>query len=242
MFTPPALTDAELSAIRVQHAHRFPQTARIRLSSQAGSVPIQLVIGIPTGAAKMPPGAVVSPAWNESVVSTLRREDSAGLAAQVARDCVLWPAPAVLEGIFAQWPALPNVIAPLALKKAGRGSVTAPLTTDTPPAPLAEQLAKRPRAVWRWVRPSRGDAFALVIDAPGYIPWQTFADAIKEPGGDKWQLVVDFVDTCCPFVCTAQGTAATLAEAIGPVPFAAIHLASEAAELGGAGADAELGE
>ena len=240
-----ALTGDELSSLRTRLAHRFPQTATLHAPGDRGlgTIDIPIVLGLPTGACRMPTGAVVSSAWNEYVAAAvLKRPDPVGWREEFVSDVVLHPDNQGLEELLAQWPALSNKIAQLAIKKCGPDAVSIPLPTDRPPAPLAAMIGERPRASWRWVRPTRAAAFAILVEPPPPALWSMFTDGIRTADSGQWRLVRDFLEGCAPSIFQADGQPAALDAVLGQWPGVAISLVGPIAALGGAAAEGELGE
>lgn len=240
-----ALTGDELSSLRSRLAHRFPQTATLRAPGDRGigTVEIPIVLGLPTGACRMPTGAVVSTAWNEYVAAAiLKRPDPTGWREDFVADVVLHPDPQGLEELLTRWPALGSTIASLAIKKCGPDAVSIPLPTDRPPEPLAAMIGERQRASWRWVRPTRAAAFAILVEPPPPALWSMFTDAVRGGEANHWRLVRDFLDGCAPQLFKADGAPATLDSLLERWPGVAISLVGPIAALGGAAAEGELGE
>lgn len=240
------LEAAQLAELRQRFAHRFPQPATLHITGDrgVGNIDVPILLGLPTGACPAAPGVPVSGAWSEYVgASILRRPDPAGWREEFVSDVVLFPDNAGLQELLEHWPALTATIAQLALKKCGGpDSVTQPLATEKAPEPIARALAERPRASWRWVRPTRAAAFAVVVDCPPPALWSMFAEGIREDGAKHWQLVRDFLDGCNLVAFDGAGQPVTLERIIGQWPGVAIGLVAPIAALGGAAASGELGE
>lgn len=245
MLIPP-LDDATLASVRTKHPHRFPQRATLRPPADrgTGSVEIPIVIGNPSGACRMPAGEFVSDAWGRYVLPALSSmPDPDGLGEALARDMVLWPDVATVEEIFSTWAALPQQIAGRLLpQKIGRGIVADPKPTEKPVGAVAAYLAGHPRAAWRWVRPARGDAFALVLEPPSAAEYTIFNDEMRHAGANHWELVQRFVAACVPLVVGDCDVPAPLDGLVARYPGVAIGLAKDAAALGGIAAEVELGE
>jgi len=234
-----------LASLRQKFAHRFPQKAMLHAPGDRGegSIDIPIVLGLPSGASRMPTGATISSAWSDYVgAAVLKRPDPVGWREDFAADVVLFPDGPGLQELLERWPALTNTIAKLALQKCGPDAVREPLPTDTPPEPIAKALGERPRATWRWVRPVRAAAFAILVDAPSPVLWSMFSDGIRQGDAKHWQLVRDFVDGCNPLLCTEDGAPTTLDAVVGQWPGVAVSLVGPIAALGGAAAEGELGE
>ena len=246
MTTFPVLDEATLVALRSSHSHRFPQTGKLRPPAIGGSgtVEIQIVLGNPTGACRMPNGSVVSDVWRSFVRSALARApEPDGFAEQLSRDSLLFPDPSTINSIFETWPALATVCASLVADKVkNKMALVVPSPAEEPPGPILEALASRPRAVWRWVRPTRADSFAIIIEPPGLAEWEIFSDEVKKPGSDNWRLACDLNASCVPLACSADGNETTLEQLVLRWPGVGIRICNEVAGLGGAGAEAELGE
>lgn len=241
----PQLDDATLATVRRTQAHRFPQVATLRppAARGVGAVEIKIVLGNPSGACAMPAGATVSPAWSQYVFPALSSApDPKGLADLLARDMVIWPNALVVDEMLSEWPALGQTIARLAASKIGRTLVSDPQPFEKPPEYVADALEARPRSTWRWVRPPKGAAASLVVDAPSAFSFQTFGDEMRDPAADHWRVVREFVAGCVPLVFDEHGHPTSLDAMIQRWPGLAISLAKEAAVLGGVGATAELGE
>jgi hypothetical protein len=241
-----APTAEELAQLRAAHAHRFPQTATLhpRADGGGGTIDVPIVIGLPSGASRMPAGAPVSPIWHDFVRGAISgRGDPPSLRDLMARDVVLFPAPGDLEEILDRWPGIAGSITDLALQKTGRGATSIPAPTNKPPSPVAEYLAAHPRATWRIVRPTKSDAFAIAIEPPSSPAWTVFTDGARERDNDAWKLVQEFVAACVSgFAPFDDGALLSVDAALARWPGVALALLDVIGDLAGVGAAAELGE
>ncbi len=242
MLTVPPPTPEELASLRSLHAHRFPQAGSIRLpAANGGTVSIPLVIGLPSGACRMPSGAVVSPAWEQFVESAIKRSpEPDGFRETLAQDVVLYPSPGVLAQVLEEWPAAPVPIGTAVMKKIGREALEVPTATEQPPASLAPLLIDR--AVWRKVKASKADEFAIVIVPPSSAAWSIFSDGIRRTGANSWKMSTEIVQACVPAVCRADGVAANLEEVACRYPGLVLSIVGTIAMISGGAAEVELGE
>ena len=241
----PALDAAALADVRAKLAHRFPQSATLRPPADrgVGAVEIPIVLGNPSGACRMPAGSFVSDAWAQYIRGALTGvAEDAGLAEDLARDCILLPDAAVVDEILTCWPALAPKITAILNKKIGRGVVEDPKHNEKPPAPIAAWFEGHPRAAWRWVRPARGDAYSLIVEPPGAAEYDAFNEGMRQRKADVWKLTRDFVAGSTPAVFDTAGNPVALEALLTRLPGVAISLALAAAQLGGIDAEAELGE
>lgn len=194
-------TADELAQLTAQHVHRFPEKFSLSMPGDRGStVKIPVLIGNPTGACKMPLGERPSAAWSNFIAALFQvRPESAELERQAAADCLLWPTPIVWSQVAERWPGAPSVLWKAASKKCGASLalMDIPEDGDPPPPPIAAELDRYPRAVWRILNPP-GQKLAVVIDSPKSIAWSFFSDAMKKDDADRWALVCELSQMAVP--------------------------------------------
>ena len=237
------LDDATSASIKSAQSYRYPQTATLRPPGARGigKVEVQVMLGNPSGACKMPAGSVTLPAWSQYVATELVGErEQDGLMDLMVRDCLLWPVDA--DEILSTWPGLVQPMARVLFQKIGRFAVSEPGTGEDVPEVIQAHFEEHPRATWRWVRPGRGDAFSLLLEPPRPDSFMVLGEELRKGTSDNWATVKSFVAGCVPGVFRADGTPASLEAIIAQWPGVALSLAKGAAQLGGIAAEAELGE
>jgi hypothetical protein len=239
-------SDEELAAMLAQHAHRFPVRASIPVLGDAGErMRLPLLLGVPSGACRMPAGSRSSPVWKTIVSSILEGSFKAAVIAEhLANDCVLWPDQRICAEWRERWPAIPNDIALAVLRLVGAevAALGEPSPLEEPPKAIEEVLLEHPRAVWRHMRP-RDEAYEVVIECPDAVRYDAFSDAIGRADADAMALCREFAEAqVMACVSKASSTPVPLGKAFDPHPGLVILVASQARRLGGAQAEVRLGE
>jgi hypothetical protein len=203
-ITPP--NEDELLELELEHEHRYPEKAAIEVPGEGGKlIRLPLLLGIPSGACKMPDGEKPSRAWQKAVAITLRKmrdEDTAPLL----RDCILWPSRKVWAEWCERWPAMHVQAYHLVRDKFG-GALTMleqPGEREEAPAPIAAAIAAHPNGVWRRLAPRRDAKFDVVIAPPDPISWKLYMEGLGAEDANFWESTLDMVKAS---VVAIDGTA-----------------------------------
>lgn len=226
----------EVAKLVAQYAYRYPQKAKVPVMGDGGErVMLPLLLGVPSGACRLPSGVKASPAWRVIVEGLLSQNlDGSAISEALVADCVLWPEPKTFALWRDRWPGLGGDVGLAVLRMVGGMStaIEEPSAVEEPPAPIASLLEQHPRAVWRRLRPP-GATFDVVIDTPDSVKFDAFTDAIGKSDADKPALVRDFAEACL---------LAPIGDAFDRFPGLAILVAAQARRLGGAQGEIALGE
>jgi hypothetical protein len=220
-----------LANLMDEHAHRFPDKARLRVPDGAGFVDLPLLLGVPTGAAAMPEGARVSPAWSNAIASALKfRPDTDPTGAKLVADCLLWPPLPAWREWRERWAAIDQEASALVGQKiASRLSVIRePAEDDKRP----ESLPASDRGVWRVLVP-QGKRIDVICEPPESDAWRMFVATIQKPGEDVAKRAREVVESCTRGL--PQG-------ALDRWPGLVVALLAQTANLAGLGAESALGE
>lgn len=232
----------ELARIMDEHAHRFPETASIKVPGDGDVlVKLPLLLGIPTGAlpvdkdGKTLTGTPVSSAWSNAVAARLKfRADDDATGGRLVADCVLWPSPSMWREWCAEWAAIDGAASRLVALKIGSylDVIQEPADGEKPPAGIAPSA----RGVWRVLTP-QGKRFDVAIEPPDSTAWRLFVKAALAPGEDVARRAREIVEA------SVTGFApGTLLDALDRYPGLVMALLAQSAYLAGVGAEVTLGE
>lgn len=186
---PPA---EERKALLSAQAHRYPEMFWFTVSDGDGKVDLPVLLGLPSGACKMPMGQQGSDDWARATAAAFGKGDFDNTA--LVEDCVLWPAPTVWAQWIARWPALHIPVGSQLRRKYG-GALSqfrAPRKDETPPDAIAEALRRNPSAIWRRFRPDGHELdIDLAVAPPDLTAWRMFEGERERPGVNHWALVLD---------------------------------------------------
>lgn len=202
------------------HAGRFPEIASVDVIGDDGEeVRLPLLIGNPTGAVK-PPGDRVLPVWADLVALSMgAARPSEGIADALARDCLIYPTPAILGGWEDRWPAVLDSIGIPVARKIGMQAeqvIRAPK-----PAPPGTHLLGRAKLPAILTTPTRAHYVALKA-------------AVRREGADHVALLDELLAACV----RGDGVATLLIEQ----PGLALPLYKAVMRLAGELQNARLGE
>lgn len=192
-ITPP--TEGDFLQLETEHAHRFPEKAAIEVPGDGGKLMrLPLVLGIPSGASKMPDGETPSRAWQKAVAITLRKmrdEDTAPML----RDCILWPAPKTWAEWCKRWPAMHVQAYHLVRDKFG-GALTMleqPGEGEKAPEAIATAMTAHPTGAWRRLAPRPDAKFDVVIVPPERLAWKMYMDGLSSDAPKFWEDTLEMV-------------------------------------------------
>jgi hypothetical protein len=244
-------SDDEIAAILSSAPYRNPQPARITVLGDRGAqVQLPFVLGAPTGACTLPPGAQASEVWAEFLAAMLRLKKADESAEDLAAvDVVLYPDPGTLAVWCDRWPALPALIWTAAKRQIGAmAEVLDEVKYDEkmlPPA-LVDVAQKHQDAAVRRLKLSMNKAtstYLVLVSPPQAAAWRFFLAELRKERADRWklarELVLAQVRAC---VDLSTGKEEPLASIIARWPGAAVMLAIDVMQLAGMVADIDLGE
>jgi hypothetical protein len=243
-----AASPEERAQLKRQHAHRFPEIATLTVLDGAARIALPFVLGNPSGACEMPAGTSPTAAWALSCRAGFGlAKGGPALAQAIAADCILYPAPALYGRAFERWPDLARDVADEVARKVGSSveNFTDPLAVELPPAPVADALASRPLAAWRWYVPRAGTRYAVVLEPPTGPAWRIRRDALTRPNGDVWAALRALVEPSVVLVVREVGEAwesEPLGDTMRRWPGMAIGLSAALARLMGATGNADFSE
>lgn len=220
-----------LAELQLAHAHRFPELARLPVPGEGeATVNLPLLLGIPTGAAKMPEGQPTSSAWARLVAEALGFRPESDMGEVLVRDCLLWPPPALWRSWCDYWPALEAPALRLVKRKIGyhADAIEAP----EPGTPKPEGLKLSSRGLVRFLKPAKSVERTIGVEPPASDAWRLYLGAVKSPEGDAAKWTREIVD---------EVTGGAAADLLDRYPGLIISLAKSAGYLAGAGAEGELG-
>lgn len=209
-------TVAELLSV---HANRFPSKATVDVPDDDGEpIPLPLLVGTPSGATTPAPDRVM-PAWADLVALTMgaKRPNEAGIADTLARDCLIYPTPAVLGQWEERWPAVLGPIGSVVMVKLG---MDADLVKRAPKGsgPGAYLL----------------DGVPVTITAPTRAHYVALKTEARREGADHVALLAELVAIC------VKGTG--VGEMVTKRPGLALPLYRTIMRLAGEVADVRMGE
>lgn len=179
--SPEALTE-----LTSANAARFPEKASVDVIGDDGEdLRLPLLLGIPTGATKPLP-ATALPAWPDLVALTMgvKRSGADIISEAIARDCIIFPTPAILGAWEERWPAVLNSISNVVGEKTG---MEAALVV---PAPKVDgKVVPGGYLIGR-------DQLPVTISAPTRAHYVALRAAARREGADHVALLDDLVATC----------------------------------------------
>lgn len=227
-----------LAALMLEHAHRFPQQAKLHVPDGGADVTLPILIGIPTGAVRLadgeellPNGRKPSTAWSQVVAAALGfRPEGEDDARNLVADCVIYPPITTWREWCERWPALDLPALRLVKTAIGRdvGQIYAP--DEGEPVPAGVKVGER--GTWRRLQPVPGTNINIPVETPAADNWRAYLRLAQVPGANVAAVTRDIVDFC-------TGSAAL--ETLDRFPGLVVTLAKTAAYLAGAGAQGELG-
>jgi len=204
-----------LSQLLAENAHRYPEKGSVDPLDD-GALRLPLLIGNPTGSIK-PPLARAFPAWADFVALTMgaKKTGADTIGVEIARDCLIYPTPAILGGWEDEWPAILGSIGGLVLSKIGAHSAMVRKTSDA-----------------YLVGP--GEGIPVTISTPTRAHYEALKSAVRREGADCLALLDELLAVCVK----GRGFEELLVER----PGLALPLYKEIMRRAGADADARLGE
>lgn len=230
------LTLEERESIKRDLAYRFPELRYFPKPGDDGKpVKLPVVLGIPSGASKMPADKKASKAWGAKVAQTFGTGEAEWLP--LIADCVLWPSPPVWAEWLQRWPALADSVRPALIAKYGGAAdlLSEPSGDVEPPAVIGDARAANPGSSWQRFQP-KGSTVDLVVKPPSSAQWAMFTEAMKRPGADHWKLALELAEAVT--VASTMG----VADAFARWPGLALLVDREAAYLAGIASEYEEGE
>jgi hypothetical protein len=236
--------DATLAGLLAQHAHRFPEKARVVVQDGDRDVAIPLLLCVPTGACKMPEEQrdIVSPAWDRTVAATFKlRPDAQEDADALVSDCVLWPDPGTWGALVARWPAMPEMVE-LALRRKLGGSLkqlAEPAKGEKPPVAI-QRLVAMPGASWRTLTLTDRKLF-LAVRSPDAGVYRLFIDAMTKGRTRAAELARGLAASTVLGIVDESGEPMSVDELFDRWCGTYLTLSWVGMQLAGMGADVELG-
>lgn len=232
------LTVEAREKLKREQAHRFPELFHFPKPGPDGKpIKLPVVLGIPSGAARLPEGERASKAWGQKVAQTFGAIKDGDYLLSLIPDCVLWPSQAVWATWMERWPALPESVRPALVRKYGGAAdqVTEPDSSETVASEIAAARESAPGS--SWIRFTAKDAHVdIAVRAPSSMQWAAFSEAMKRPGAEHWTLALDLA-TACTVAATKP-----VAEVFARWPGLALQVDREASYLAGLATEYEEGE
>lgn len=245
---PPPSTE-ERARLRQEHAHRFPETATLRLPGDRGvPVFVHTVIANPSGACDMPAGAKVIPAWSFLLRSAMSLAREPGdIAALLATDCLLYPDATTWASVRKRWPEVNRALAEEIQRKIGmsNGTRSEPFAGDLVPDAIEQALGADPTRAWYYFQPRQGVRYAAAIQPQSAAQARVQDQALAKAGADPWAIVKGAaLKSMVAAVREQDGKwePVDAADIIARFPGVAIFVVGALSRLSGAAAEAELGE
>ncbi len=211
-----------LQQLLAEHALRYPEKATVDAIGDGGvTLRLPLLIGNPTGSTRTP-GPRVLPAWSDFVALTLgaKKTGADTIGEEVARDCLLFPSPALLAEWEQRWPAILGAIGSITLSKIGADAKLV-------------RMAPLPEAPSRYLL-GTGAGVEATVTTPSKAHYDGLRASVKREGADCIELLDELIAVC------VKGTG--VSELLVRRPGLALPLYNTAMRLAGAVADARLGE
>jgi len=240
---------AEIAALVAENAHRFPEKAMFQAPEGAGDVSLPVLLGIPSGACKLPGGKFATSAWSDTIAVTFKMLKGADASPeQLAADCILWPDAGTWGKWVERWPALPGrVVVALRRKLASSLEMIDEEPKGEMPEAVQAAIARMPSAVWRKLevdgpgRPSKPEFYDMVVAPPDAGVWRMFCAAMKVRGEAYASLARGLAESCV-VVCVKDGAAVTAEALFDRYPGHVILVGLTAAHLAGISASFTMGE
>jgi hypothetical protein len=233
----PPPTDV-LAALMSEHAHRFPQKAKLRVPDGGNEITLPILVGIPSGAVRLadgdetlPNGQKPSQAWARVMASSLGfRAEGPDDGRDLVADCMIYPSPVVWREWLERWPALDGPALRLVKQALGRDAdhFYAPDVGEPTPADVKPST----RGVWRRLQPAPGVRVNVAVEPPPADNWRMYLNACREDVGSTATHTRAIVDLC---------TGGAAPDTLDRFPGMVLSLSKTVAYLAGAGAEGELG-